>query len=275
MSANVMLRDHFKGLLVRNGCLAILATLLCVSPVRADPVQTATSGLVRQLLEGCLKHPSKDGIAELAKAVGATHYPEAKIRHRLAGHHEMTFVDDTRHPDEARRATTSTTAFDGWDLPGSGAGSLEYDEENMQTSRVKAATGQLISSLQLTHAYGCDFSVPIANARAIFELYEMLQPAKYGMLIDAERRWISVWTFDPLHYDIELHFQFNSPLAGIGADSSGQPINRLILSDGGPRFEGNVRPGISTATLTRAALLSAIDRAADMQFGNNVLAPIE
>jgi hypothetical protein len=166
------------------------------------------------------------------------------------------------------------TAFSGWDLPGQVAGSLEYSEGDYRMTRVEVATGQPIMAWRAARTRECRIVAPVANARKIFELYETMHAADYGILISADRRWISVFTFDPDRYDIELHFKLDAPLAGLPADSTGDGLSRLVLADGGPRFDGDPGPGVATVKLTRAALLAGLDHPADMSFMNEATEPV-
>jgi hypothetical protein len=246
--------------------LAMLTVWIALYPVRASSADAG--GLARELLQGCLAGPNKDGMAKLAVAVGATPYSNARTQHELGQQQASTVVDDDTRPKEAQRTETSVTAFVGWDLPGPGTGSLEYSEGNYRMARVEVDTGELITAWRAARTRECRIAAPVANARASFELYETLQHGDHGILISADRRWVSIFTFDPDHYDIELHFQFDAPLAGLPADTAGQGMSRLVLTDGGPRFDGDPGPGIAKVKLTRAALASGLDHPADMTFNN-------
>jgi len=254
--------------------LAVLAALIVMSPIRALPQETGHGASARELLQGCLLEPSKDSTAKLAIAVGATPYSDARTRHELGRHNVSTVVDDNTRPDEAQRTEITVTAFAGWDLPGPGAGSLEYSEGQYRIARVEVATGQLITAWKAARTRECRVAAPVANARAIFELYETIHRADYGILISADRRWISVFAFDPDRYDVELQFQLDAPLAGLPVDSTGGGNSRLILTDGGPLFDGDPGPGVPSVKLTRAGLLSGLDHAADMTFTNEISNPI-
>jgi hypothetical protein len=104
-------------------------------------------------------------------------------------------------------------------------------------------------------------------------MYEKLTERRYGLRISSDRRWVDVFMFDPARYDIELSFDLEAPFAGLVPDAA-QHNGRLILSDGGPRFIGDVSPGIPTVSLTRAALLAGLDRAAAMTLLNMEIQPI-
>jgi hypothetical protein len=259
---------------MRTAGSAMLALIIACSPVHSVQGETGGSSLARELLKGCLSGPSKDGMARLAAAVGATAYSDARTRRELGHHETSTVVDDDTRPDEAQRTEITVTAFSGWELPGPSAGSLEYSEGDYRMTRVEVATGQPLMAWRAARTRECRVSAPVANARKIFELYESMQHAEYGILIGADRRWISVFTFDPDRYDIELHFQLDAPLAGLPAAKTGDGNSRLVLSDGGPRFNGDPGPGVPTVKLTRAALLSGLDHPADMTFNNEASEPV-
>ena len=250
--------------------MAVLMGLIALSPIRAASAGTDHGASARELLQGCLSEPSRDVTTKLAMAIGSTPYSDARTRHELGRHDVSTVVDDNTRTDEAQRTETTVTAFSGWDLPGPGAGSLEYSEGEYRMARVEVATGQPITAWKVAQTRECRVTAPIANARAIFELYEIMHRTDYGILISADRRWISVFTFDPDHYDIELQFQLDAPLAGLPAASPNEGNSRLILSDGGGLFDGDPGPGVPSVTLTRADLLSGLDHAADMTFTHEV-----
>jgi hypothetical protein len=255
-------------------CLATVSAIIALAPVAASSAEVDSGGAARNLLQGCLTGPSKDGMARLAAATGATPYSEARIRRKLGPGETTTIVDDNTRPDEAQRTETSVTAFAGWDLPGPGAGSLEYDEGDYRMTRVEVASGQVIAPWRVARTRSCRVEAPVANARAIFELYERLQHEEYGILISADRRWVSVFTFDPDRYDIELAFQLDAPLAGLPVDTKNNGNSRLVLSDAGRRYSNDPGPGVPTVTLTRSALLSALNGPADMNFMNESIEPV-
>jgi hypothetical protein len=253
---------------------AAFTGLIAILPIRAVPAERDHGASARELLQGCLLEPSKDATAKLAMAVGGAPYSDVRIRHEL-GHHEVsTVVDDNTRPGEAQRTETTVTAFSGWDLPGPSAGSLEYSEGEYRMARVEVATGQLITAWKAARTHECRVVAPVANARSIFELYEKIHRADYGILVSADRRWISVFTFEPDQYDVELQFQLDAPLAGLPVASSDGGNSRLIITDGGPLFDGDPGPGVPSVKLTRAALLSGLDHAADMTFVNEISDPI-
>jgi len=251
------------------------AALLAGLPLPAQAADIVRgASLARQLLRGCLSEPSKDSTAKLAAAVGATPYSDARVRKELGRRETSTVVDDTTHPDEAQRTETSVTAFAGWDLPGPSAGSLEYSEGNYRMARMEVATGQLITPWRAARTRSCDVAAPVTDAREIFELYGTLQHEDFGILISADRRWISVFVFDPDRYDIELSFRLAAPLAALPADTTRDGTSRLDIVDGGPRFENDPGPGVPVVKLTLASLLSGLRGPADMSFGDETIEPV-
>lgn len=240
-------------------CAAALITICMLSPATLSFAENPAQqpGLARQLLQGCLAGPTRELVTKLATQVKAIPYSAVRAGKELGRRQISTVVDDLTRPDEAQRTETSVTAFSGWDLPGPGAGGVEYREENYRMARVQVATGQLLSAWRAARTRACRLHAPVANAKAIFELYEQLQPADYGILVSENRRWVSVFTFEQERYDIELHFQLDSPLAGLAPGKEGTGMSRLILEDGGPRFDNPPGPETATVNLTRAQLLSA------------------
>ena len=130
-----------------------------------------------------------------------------------------------------------------------------------------------MTPMQTTLDQTCRIQAPVANARAMFEMYEQLTERPYGIRISSDRKWIDVFMFDSDRFDIELSFDLEAPLPGLAPDGPTRNA-RLILSDGGPRFIADVMPGVPTESLTRAALLAGLDQAAAMKFFNMEIVPI-
>ncbi len=182
-----------------------MAAILVVLPFAAGGAEIAGRGdLARELLQGCLSGPNKDATTRLAMAIGATPYTPARLRRERAHQDTSVVVDDITRPDEAQRTETAVTAFVGWDLPGPGAGSLDYSESRYRMTRVEMASGQPIQPWRVARIRACEIAAPVANTRAIFELYQTLQSWTYGILVSPDRRRVQVLTFDPDRYDIEL-----------------------------------------------------------------------
>ena len=218
--------------------------------------------------------PTKEGVSMLASAVRAIPYSEARIGKELMRHGESTVVDDHTKPDEAQRTETRVTAFSGWDLPGPGAGSLEYSEGDYRMTRVDVATGQILAPWRVARTRDCRLAAPVANARAVFETYQKLQNAGFGMLVSPDRRDVSVFTFDPDRFDTELQFEFDKPFAGLAPVDQKAGMSRVILSDGGSPYWNDPGPGVPTVRMNRAQLLSALDGPAMMEFGNELIEPV-
>jgi hypothetical protein len=231
-------------------------------------------GLARQLLSGCLSKPSKEGVSALASAVHATPYSAARIRKELKRQQVATVVDDHTRPDEAQRTETRVTAFAGWDLPGPSAGSLEYSEGDYRMTRVQVATGQMLQPWRAARTWDCRLTAPVANARAIFEVYATLQTKGFGMLISADRKGVTVFTFDPDRFDIELSFEFDTPVAGLAPVDDKEGVSRIVLEDGGSSYWNEPGPGVTAVRLTRAQLLQGLDGPAQMEFGNDLMEPV-
>ena len=230
--------------------------------------------LARELLQGCLAEPDRAGVTKLATTVGATSYSEARVRRELEHREASVVVDDLTRPNEAQRTESSVTAFAGWDLPGASAGDLEYSEGATRIARVEVASGQTITPWRVERTRSCLVEAPVKNARAIFELYETLHSADYGILISADRREVAVFTFDPDRYDIELHLELSVPLAGLAPDTAHEGSSRLILRDAGSRYDNEPGPGVPTVTLTRADLLAGLEGPASMRFQHDSIEPV-
>ena len=104
--------------------------------------------------------------------------------------------------------------------------------------------------------------------------YETLHDQSYGLLISPDRRNIHVFVFDPDRFDIELGITLDAPVAGLRPAAKGEPMGRLVLTDGGERFIDEVSPGVPIVKLTRAAFLAGLDHPASMSLGNMVIEPV-
>jgi hypothetical protein len=243
--------------------------LLALGPRPAAAEPHARPGSARELLQGCLKTPSREAATQLASAAGARPYSEIRRRREL-----KTSTANYEQPasSEDQRTTTKVTEFRGWDLPGPGAGSVEYREETTEIVWVDRATRQAVTPVRASRSRSCRLQAPVFNARTIFELYEDLTDRRYGIRIAADRQWINVFMFDPDRFDVELIFELDKPIAGLTPDATSE--GRLALSDGGPRVINGVSPGIPVVSLTRAALLAGLDQPATMTFFNMEIEPI-
>jgi len=249
--------------------LALGVLAICARPAAGEP-SANRPGLARELIRGCLKPPSRQGVAQLAVAAGATPYSETRRRRELKTN-SVSYPEAETGRDQ--RTKTTVTDFRGWDLPGPGAGALEYQEESSEIFWVDRSTGQSVTPVQTSAARSCRLNAPVVNARAIFEMYEGLTERSYGLRVSADRRWVDVFMFDPDKFDVELSFVLDAPLAGLAPDVA-QQDGRLVLSDGGPRFVRGVSPGIPTVSLTRAGFLAGLDRPATMTFFNMEIQPV-
>lgn len=250
----------------------VLAVAAVALLSRAADAQTPAGvpGLARSLIQGCLRPPSMAGVAQLAFALGAKPYSEARRRRELKT--DTTIFPEASTPRDQRTKTT-VTEFRGWDLPGPGAGTLEYSESRTETDWLERKTRQPVTPVRVDVSRSCSVHAPVANAGAIFEMYEGLSDRDYGMRISADRRWIDVFSFDPDRFDAELSFDLEAPLAGLAPDRANAE-GRLILTDGGPRFIGGPAKGIPTIELTRSTVLAALNRPATMSFFNAEITPV-
>lgn len=228
---------------------------------------------MKTLLQGCLESPTPESVARLAQAIGAKPYAAVRIQRRLGAKPEIIYPNPNSAV-EAQRTRKSTTALQGWDLPGAGTGSLEYEESLTQIDTVDRASKQALSPVQAFHDRACQIkSAPVVNGRAIFELYETLHADPYGMLISADRRQVVIFRFDPHNYDIELNIMLDAPMNGL-ARSEAAGNSRIVLSDGDSRFIRQVYPGVPFITMTRAELLAGLDHTAWVSLGNMVIEPV-
>jgi hypothetical protein len=222
----------------------------------------------RPLMAGCLQPPTAEAVSRLAASVGAKAYAPVRRQRELKTTSSL-YPEPASERDQRTRETV--TAFVGWDLAGPGAGNLEYLQVQTEADWVDRASGQALTGLSVSRDRVCQLTAPVANARAIFELYEGLTIQPYGIRISADRLHVHVFIFDPDQYDIELSFTLNRPLAGLPASDV---ENRLVMPDGGPRFINDVIPGIQTVTLSRSALLAGLDQPAQMGLLNEAITPV-
>ncbi len=246
---------------------ALACAIFALSPlVAAAAPSDVRPGLAHDLLQGCLEKPTDAGMSRLAAAVGAQPYSEARRAGQMGK--PETVISPERSTGRSQRTTTTVTGFRGWDLSGPGAGSMEYLEEKSRTDWIDSSSGQAVTPVRNTLGRTCRLHAPVASGRAMFELLESMTDHEYGIRISPDRRWIDVFMFDEDRYDIELNLVLDSPLADLAADDEKTGESRLVLTDGGPRFADGVAPDYPTVKMTRAALLAALDRPADMTFFN-------
>ncbi len=246
------------------------AVLLDARAADSEPA-VPKAGSARQLLQGCLATPGQQVTSKLASAVGALPYSEIRRRRGLKSA-TTTFQEPAPSLDDQQTKIT-VTEFHGWDLHGQGGGTLEYQEQRTETVWLDRATQQPVTPIRVALGRSCKLDAPVANARAILELYESLNAGPYGIRISADRRWIDFYSFDEDRFDIELSFDLQAPLAGLALDAAGLE-GHINLSDGGPRYFSGASPGIPAFNLTRGALLSGLDQAATMHLLNEDIEPI-
>jgi hypothetical protein len=249
----------------------LLACALLLDPRTTLAEPGNKPGLARQLLQGCLAPPTQQVTSNLASVVGAL--PYSKVR-RLRGLRSDTITFEEPAPShDDQRTKTTVTEFRGWDLQGQGAGTLEYQEQRTETVWVDHATQKAVTPFRAALSRSCKLNAPVANARAILELYEGLNPGPYGIRISANRRWIDFYAFDEDRFDIELSFDLRSPLAGMVPDAAKQE-GHINLSDGRPMYFSAESPGIPTLILTHGALLTGLDQTATVHLLNEDIQPI-
>jgi hypothetical protein len=238
--------------------------------IAAGAAAAAPSDLARQLLQGCLAPPTLESVTALAEAAGATPFSKARNSKGI-GKQDPVFASDGAPRGQSQRTDQTITQFRGWDLPGRGAGSIAYEEDEFRSVFVDRVSGQELEAPRFSRSRGCHVSAPVANVRRIFELYESLHDQDYGILIAPDRKSFGVFVYEPTHADIELWFSLDRPIPGVPPAAPGEVMARMQLSDGGPRFMNGVPDGISTTAFTRAALLAAVDGPGEMSFGNTAI----
>jgi hypothetical protein len=254
------------------GWIRAVLTVCAAVPAFAT-AEPAPLPLVQPLLQGCLAPPSVRSAGDLAVSMKAIPYSNARIRREIGHRDVSTVADDITHPEEAQRTETTVTAFLGWDLAEVGAGSIEYAETNYRVVRIETRTGQTLTPWRISRSKRCLIRAPVADAREVLETYEKLQPFWLGILVSADRRWVSFFTFDPDQYDIELHLRLSKPLKGL-APGHGEDLTRILLNDGGRRYETDPGPAVRTLRMDRAALLAGLQGPAEMDFMNETIEPI-
>ncbi len=241
------------------------------APPAGPPVPPTSEA--RTLIEGCLADPTTASVARLASAIGAIPYSDVRTQHELARQDTVVVADPTA-PGQADPTVTTLTSFHGWDLPGAGAGSLEYTEDFSRQDKIDQASGGSISAVRVSRSQTCHLEAPVVSGRAMFELFETLEAMPYGILVSPDRLSITVFIFDPGRSEIDFAIVLEAPLAGVPPARPGEGNARLVMDDGGPRFQNGVIPGVPTVRLTRAQLLAAIDRPATMSLANSRFTPI-
>ena len=250
---------------------ALALGLLLFSPGVVDAQTLANSpDPTRDLIQGCLKTPSPDAVAQLASAVGATPYSEQRRQSELQSH---TSSYENPATGDISLTRTTVTEFHGWDLHSPGAGIVAYQELKVEADLLNGSTRKPIRPTRTALAQSCRVEASVANARAVFERYEGLTEREYGIRISKGGLWVNVFMINQDQasedqYDIELNLGLEAPLAGVTPDATRN--TRLVVPDGGPRFPDqdahDVPDGIPTAVLTRSALLEALDHPAKMTF---------
>jgi len=224
-------------------------------------------------MTGCLAPPTTQSVTALANAIGAIPYSDARAAHELARQDTVVTPDPTA-PGEAARTVTTLTSFHGWDLPGGGAGSLEYTEDFARQDRIDQASGQAISAVKVLRSQTCHIEAPVASGRQIFELFETLEAKPYGVLVSPDRRSITVFVFEEGRSETDLVITLDAALAGVSPAAPGDGSARLVMDDGGPRFQNDVIPGVPVVRLSRGQLLAGIDHPAMMSLSNSRFEPV-
>jgi hypothetical protein len=252
---------------------ALIALAFAGESPASPQVATPQADLARQLLEGCLAKPTLASVAALAAAVGARPHSDLRNRREL-GKADPVYAADGAKKGEAQRTDLATTLYRGWDLPGPGAGEIDYQEQEMRHVMVDRVSGQELTTPEVSHTRSCAVKAPVANARRIFELYETLQADDYGALISPNRKRVGVFVYSPTSEDVELWFELDKPIPGLPAPARGEVMARLVLSDGGPRFINSAPDGVTQTPFTRAGLLAALDQRGEMSFENLAIEPV-
>jgi hypothetical protein len=239
---------------------AICALALCSQPAAAEPL-APTSDAARQLIQVCLAEPSQQLISEQAAALAATPLSLSGAQEELGQSHATT-TPSPATPGHALRTETSTTALRAWRVAGSPPALLTYREGQMRQVEITLPDDKPVGPMQSFKTRQCDVNFQQTNAKEVFTSFEALQDLPYGALILPDGRTVMFFTFQQYKLDIELTIQLDAPLPGITPNESAGVPTRILLADGGPQFMNGAPPGMPVVSLTRAALLSALDRSA-------------
>ena len=245
-------------------------TVLWALPSIAADLQSP-AGLARRLMTGCLEPPNEATLSQLASAAGAKSYPDLRRRRELGDLEPVIYPEPGSKQSQRTRVTV--IAFQGWDLAGPGAGTLEFRAEKTQIDWIEQTSRQPLTPVRTTLGRSCTLHAPVAKARAIFELFESMTDRIYGIRVSADRSWIDVFMFDEDQYDIELSLKLEKPLAGLIPDSQDRE-GRLVLPDGGSRISNYGVDAIPTVALSRKEFLEGLDQPATMNLLNEAIQPV-
>jgi hypothetical protein len=252
--------------------LAAAFVIVCLAFGCAQ-AQAADAHLAKAVLQGCLASPSEERTAKLAAALSAKPYSAIRTR-RGFGDVVEHFHPDASRPGESQRTRVKVTAFRGWDLPGPGAGTIEYVESRTEIDWIERVSGQATTPLRVAVDRSCRVNAPVASARRIFELYQTLHSDPVGLLVSPDRRQIVAFRFDPDRFDIELGFGLAAPLPGLAPSKKDSGMERVVVADDDGQFLNGVPQGVDRVTITRSALLTGLEQQAAMTFGNTVIEPV-
>ena len=104
--------------------------------------------------------PAKRDLAKLARAVGGNALFARQDSPRTEAKQKPTIFANPSNDGEGQRTQVTVTAFRGWDLPGPGAGSLEFTEQSEQIDQIELVSGQPTTAPRASHNRSCDLNAP-------------------------------------------------------------------------------------------------------------------
>lgn len=241
-----------------------LASLLVVG----GPAAASADDLAGQVVAGCLAGTSSADVHRLARDLSAAPYGQDRVSEELGDRH-TDVDDDDAHPGQALRTETEVTDFMGWRLPG---GRLEFVAATRRETRVAGSAP--VSAPRRYAVRTCRAEAAARSGRAVFEAFERAHAGAYGVFTGLGRRVVSIFIDTPHRREVLLTLTFEGPQSGLPADSPDGGFTRLLVSDAGrPMLDGPVA-GMPSVSMTRAALLAALDRPAEIAIGASVIQPL-
>jgi hypothetical protein len=224
----------------------------------AMPASAAAEDPGSRVVAGCLIGTSAEHVADLAGALAASPYDSERNAYERGDHHTVVAdVDD--HPGEAIRTDVQVTGFTGWTLP---EGRLEAVTETRREQRV--SRGAPPSEPVTYVARTCRAEAATSSGTGAFEAFERTHAGAYGVFTGLGQRVISVFVDAPHRREVLLTLTFAGPPPGLPADAPEGGYVRLVISDAGRTMLPPPVPGMPSVTITRAALLAALDRPAQI-----------
>ena len=241
-----------------------LAALVVV----AGPATASADDLAARVVAGCLAGTSSADVHRLARDLSAAPYGHDRMAEEL-GYRHTDVDDDDAHPGRALRTETEVTDFMGWRLPG---GRLEFVAATRRETRVSGNAP--VSAPRRYVVRTCRAEAAAPSGRAVFEVFEQAHAGAYGVFTGLGRRVVSVFIDTPHRREVLLTLTFEGPQRGLPADPPEGGLTRLLVSDAGrPMLDGPVAD-MPSVSMTRAALLAALDRPAEVAIGASDIQPL-